>query len=103
MFIPRRISAAGLLLVLGTACADQSPVSPRRSSMTPAARSNDVSSAWATEISGEIGDGAEYGIFVPPNWNGDVVFYAHGIVPPLAPVSLPGPADWDDAGALRDA
>jgi len=55
------------------------------------------------EITGVIGDGADYGIFVPANWNGDVVFYAHGIIPPLAPVALPGPQDWDNAGALRDA
>jgi pimeloyl-ACP methyl ester carboxylesterase len=58
---------------------------------------------WSNQITGVTADGADFGIFVPKNWNGDVVFYAHGIVPPLAPVSLPGPADWDNAGDLRDA
>jgi pimeloyl-ACP methyl ester carboxylesterase len=58
---------------------------------------------WRDQISGVTADGADYGIFVPNNWTGDVVFYAHGIIPPLAPVALPGPSDWDDASALRDA
>jgi len=58
---------------------------------------------WSNQITGVTADGADYGIFVPEGWSGDVVFYAHGILPPLAPVSLPGPSDWDNAGALRDA
>jgi pimeloyl-ACP methyl ester carboxylesterase len=59
--------------------------------------------SWTNEITGSTADGAQYAIYVPSGWNGDVVFYAHGIIPPLAPVSLPGAADWDDATAIRDA
>src|SRR5512146_552506 len=85
------------------ACADNSPLGPGHS--PPAAPSHAITTAavtWADQITGVTADGAEYAIFVPEGWNGDAVFYAHGIVPPLAPVSFPGSGDWDDAQAIRD-
>jgi len=99
-----RAAAASLVLTLVVGCSEQSPLVPTQPKTMTALRSLESSSPiWSQQFTGVIGDGAEYGIFVPAAWNGDVVFYAHGIIPPLAPVALPGPADWDNAGALRDA
>jgi pimeloyl-ACP methyl ester carboxylesterase len=99
-----RAAVATLGLTLAAACREQSPLAPAEPrSLTPSQALASSLSIWSAQITGVTGDGAEYGIFVPNDWKGDVVFYAHGIVVPLAPVSLPGPADWDNAGALRDA
>lgn len=99
-----RAAAASLVLTLMAGCSEQSPLVPTEPKAMTASRSLETSnSIWSQQITGVIGDGADYGIFVPASWNGDVVFYAHGIIPPLAPVSLPGGSDWDNASALRDA
>ena len=93
---------AGLLSA--AACADNAPLAPAHSSARLSSRAITSSSlSWASQITGTTADGAEYAIFVPNGWNGDVVFYAHGIIPPLAPVAFPATGDWDDAGAIRDA
>jgi pimeloyl-ACP methyl ester carboxylesterase len=44
---------------------------------------------WAQTVSGTTGEGAQYSIFVPTTWNGDVVYYAHGIKDIAEPVALP--------------
>jgi pimeloyl-ACP methyl ester carboxylesterase len=44
--------------------------------------------AEVTVVEGEIGPGAHYGFYVPDNWNGDVVFFAHGLVDPNSPIEL---------------
>ena len=49
-------------------------------------------------ITGETGPGSIYRIDRPEHWNGDLVLYAHGAVPPTIPVRLP-----PDAASLRDA
>lgn len=98
-----RAAAATIGISMIAACNEQLPLAPPDLASHGASRALATSSSlWTQEITGVTADGAEYGIFVPAGWNGDVVFYAHGIVPPLAPVSLPGPADWDNAEALRD-
>lgn len=98
------IIAAVVALASVGACADNSPLAPTPSALTQTSRTIATSTVtWANQITGVTADGAQYAIFVPNRWNGDVVFYAHGIIPPLAPVSLPGSSDWDDAGAIRDA
>jgi pimeloyl-ACP methyl ester carboxylesterase len=102
---PVRLSVASLALVFAGACADQSPTAPVHSPSSLARRDiTPASLTWASQLTGTTADGAQYAIYVPNGWNGDVVFYAHGIVPPQAPVGLPGPGqDWDNAEALRDA
>jgi len=99
-----RAAAAITGISLIAACNEQLPLAPQDVASSSASRMLTASSSLSTaQITGVTADGAEYAIFVPNGWNGDVVFYAHGIIPPLAPVSLPGPADWDNAPALRDA
>jgi predicted esterase len=99
-----RAAAATIGITLIAACNEQLPLTPPDVASSSISRVLTTSSSlWTDQITGVTADGAEYGIFVPIGWNGDVVFYAHGILPPLAPVSLPGPADWDNAEALRDA
>ena len=58
------------------------------------------SPVWSTQITGETGKGALYAFFVPGSWNGDVVYYAHGIVDAALPVALP---EGDGFPAVRDA
>ena len=58
------------------------------------------SSVWARQITGETGPGAQYAFFVPANWNGTVVYYAHGIVDAALPVALPTGDGFPD---VRDA
>lgn len=98
-----RFPASIIALTLVIACADHTPLAPTRSASAGFSRSITPSAvSWATQITGVTADGAQYAIFVPNDWNGDVVFYAHGIIPPLAPVAFPDPTQWDDAGAIRD-
>lgn len=46
-------------------------------------------SAQVTTIEGQTADGALYAFAVPPQWNGRLVVYVHGIVDPGAPVAVP--------------
>ena len=95
-----RLSTVALACLVAAACSE-SPVGPARQlgslrSVTPA------TTGWAMQINGVTADGAQYAIYVPNGWNRDVVFYAHGILPPLLPVGLPAPGnDWDSAEAMR--
>jgi pimeloyl-ACP methyl ester carboxylesterase len=97
-----------LLLGLTIAgCAEQAPTSPTAtptpSMVAPQAlRANlsSSSSVWSKQITGETGTGALYAFFVPDNWNGDVVYYAHGIVDAALPIALPTGDGFPD---VRDA
>ncbi len=40
-------------------------------------------------VTGETGPGALYALYLPADWNGRLVLFAHGIVPPTVPVRLP--------------
>jgi len=102
MYRPRLIAAALLAAGLSTAC-NENPVAPETPRRLVASSLGSSRVVWKDQVTGVTANSADYAMFVPEGWNGDVVFYAHGIVAPLAPVSLPGPNDWDDAAALRDA
>ena len=77
----RSAFAAAALLVITAACADQ--VTAPDATTATAKRSAEIvgSGVWAREITGSTGPGSRYAIFVPQDWNGDVVYYAHGIRP----------------------
>lgn len=97
-----------LLLSLSMlACSERSPTAP--AAPTPAsiiaperlrANLSSSSAAWSRQLTGQTGDGALYAFFVPVNWNGDVVYYAHGIVDAALLVALPTGDGFPD---LRDA
>jgi len=104
-------SSLSLLLVVGlAACADTVTSAPSAipsdnsiAMLAPAAQRADLISSspvWARQITGQNQTGAMYAIFVPGNWNGDVVYYAHGIVPAGLPVALPTGDGFPD---VRDA
>jgi pimeloyl-ACP methyl ester carboxylesterase len=58
----------------------------------------EVNAVGTQVVTGDIGPGSTYRLDRPANWNGRLVLYAHGGVPPFLPVRLP-PA----AAPLRDA
>jgi pimeloyl-ACP methyl ester carboxylesterase len=95
----RRYSSLLLGLMLA-GCAEQSTAPSPSGAVAPTARTASSSGIWSTELTGVTGPGAQYAIYVPTNWNGDVVYYAHGIVDAAYPVSLP---TGDGFPALRDA
>jgi len=116
LFFPRpsvvEVPMRGLLVPLAAccsltiaACADTTtPLAPP-SSPQPLASKTPVAAAgpWAQIVEGETGPGSLYGIYVPTNWNGDVIYFIHGILPPSAPVALPDdPTDWDAFILVRD-
>ncbi|HEX2780633.1 MAG TPA: hypothetical protein VHM30_14105, partial [Gemmatimonadaceae bacterium] len=95
----RSTAVLSLAAVLSAAaCADQATAPVPRSATLGA----DVtaSGVWAREIVGETGPGSTYAFYVPRQWNGDVVYYAHGIKPANAPVELP---TADGIVPVRDA
>jgi hypothetical protein len=93
------LAACSLLTV--AACGDTTPLAP---SAEPLARKTQVepTGPWANAVEGTTGPGSLYGIYVPQNWNGDVVYFVHGILPPFAPVALPQGTDWDSFVLVRD-
>lgn len=85
------ILVAGALLA--TACTDAArtvrPDARLADPMAAQAPSPDDASIWQDSLLGVTGEGAQYAFFVPKGWNGDVIFYVHGIVSPYAAVALP--------------
>jgi pimeloyl-ACP methyl ester carboxylesterase len=57
---------------------------------------------WAKVIEGETGPGSLYALYIPTQWNGEAIYYAHGIRPPVpfSPITL---ADQDNFFEVRDA
>jgi pimeloyl-ACP methyl ester carboxylesterase len=77
--------AAATALAL-SACSDAAPTSPVRTGADVEALSSPV---WASQVLGETGPGSKYALYMPHRWNGDVVYYGHGIIVPGSPVALP--------------
>jgi pimeloyl-ACP methyl ester carboxylesterase len=98
-----RTAAVSLAAALSLAACADAPTAPTLRT-APISISTDVAAApfaWASVVTGETGPGAQYALYVPPNWNGgDVVYYAHGIVDPALDPSLP---TANGIEALRDA
>lgn len=90
------LTLAGLAVA---ACSDSAPTAPALHTGGSPLLSTTAAPTWASTTTGEVGPGSSYEIFVPEGWNGDVVFYGHGIRDALEPVSL---RDQDNAYLLRD-
>src|SRR6266853_3794306 len=83
---------ASLLLAV-SGCAKNAPLAPDSVAPSPsknaqsAGQAYRASSAGGTEIHGSIVR-AEYALFVPGEWNGDLVLYTHGYIPTNVPVGI---------------
>lgn len=94
-------SATLLLGFLIAACSDPAPTAPPISAL----RSNTTIAgpigplAWHAIVGGTTLSGARYAMYQPDDWNGDVVYFAHGYVAPGLPVELP----TEDAAPIREA
>lgn len=98
MRITRYPLLAGALLAIA-GCADQHPLAPSVQTFKKGNVSEPSAGPWARIVEGETGPGSLYALYVPRDWNGEAVFYAHGIRPPLAPVTLD---DQDNFFEVRD-
>ena len=82
-------------------CTDRSPVAP---AFDAEARTSKVTTPgtgpWARVVEGETGPGSLYALYIPTDWNGDAIYYAHGIRPPLDDITL---NDQDNFFQVRDA
>jgi pimeloyl-ACP methyl ester carboxylesterase len=97
-----RTAAVSLAAALSLAACGDPTTAPTPRTANPISISADVTTipfAWASVVTGETGPGAQYALYMPPNWNGDVVYYAHGIVDPALDPSLP---TANGIEALRD-
>lgn len=54
---------------------------------------------WSRVVQGDIGPGALYALYVPSAWNGDAIYYVHGVRDVDSPVDL---RDQDSFYATRD-
>ena len=100
--------ARALLLLgiafLGSGCAtrEKLPLAPSRNSVgvesiaAGALEPDGHGSRGAAQVTGNLG-GSLYALYRPARWNGDLVLYAHGYIPPTAPIALPA------AEAVRDS
>jgi len=83
--ITQVVAALGFVVMAG--CNDTPINAPRYATGSTAGKS--VAPTWAQSVTGVTGEGAQYSIFVPTGWNGDVVYYAHGIKDVAEPIGLP--------------
>ena len=98
----RFTAAAGALFVLSACTQQESRITdPGATSpaATPSVVSETSSDLWASIVTGETGPGSSYALYMPREWNGTAVFYAHGIRDVLDPVGL---QDQDGYSAIRD-
>lgn len=98
----RSRSAAVLasLALLAAGCADDAiPLSAPRTTASREVVGESSSDLWRSIVVGETGPGSSYAMYVPQQWNGTAVFYAHGIRDVLEPISL---RDQNDLFAVRD-
>jgi hypothetical protein len=94
----------GALLVLG-ACTDRAPAITAPAVVTspgsPTANvvSESSTDLWARIVTGETGPGSTYQLYLPRQWNGTAIYYAHGIRDVLEPISL---RNQDNLVTIRD-
>ena len=92
---------AALVLGVLPACSDSVPVSPGGTdvSLQVTSVTTPATGPWARIIEGRTGPGSLYAIYVPSDWNGDAIVYAHGFRDAVSPVDL---RDQDQLFAFRD-
>ena len=95
------------LLVAATmaiaACSGDEIVAPQGSALSPSlsvGTSIPAAAPWAEIIVGETGPGSLYELRLPANWNGEVIYYAHGFNDATDPILLPYK---ENIGAAFDA
>lgn len=100
------LTALTAVVMTTIACADN-PVAPAASPLavmgaSPSVVTTPSSGPWAKIVEGETGPGSLYALYIPANWNGDAVYYAHGVRPPepFSPIDL---RDQDNFFQVRDA
>jgi hypothetical protein len=94
------LSAA--VLSLAVACSESSLVNPAVDRMPGVAGDRAIVSAtWAHVDTGYTGPGSMYATYVPTQWNGDAIYFAHGIRAPQGPIELGD--DQDNSAEARDA
>lgn len=102
----RTAPSAVLLSALLAGCSDRpGPTAPL--DVSNAVTSVSSSTLWQKEVVGTTGPGSSYALYLPHDWNGEVVYWSHGIRVPSEPVALPtneGIEGFRDAlGALHYA
>ena len=100
----RRLSFPFIVGALASAiaCADQTPVAPRVAGTAQASKTSMPSfGPWAKVIQGNTGPGSSYALYIPASWNGDAVYFAHGIRAPQDEISID--INQDNFFAVRDA
>jgi pimeloyl-ACP methyl ester carboxylesterase len=94
LLLPAAISMAAV------SCTDQSPTGPPAYASNRSSVVTTPASPWARVIEGRTGPGSLYGLYIPEHWNGDAVYYVHGIRAPLAAITLD---DQDNFFEVRDS
>jgi pimeloyl-ACP methyl ester carboxylesterase len=98
-YTPLPLFVAGMSLA-AISCTDQSPVGPPlKSAVASATVTTPSSGPWARVVEGETGPGSLYALYIPARWNGEAIYYVHGIRPPQAPITLD---DQDNFFEVRD-
>lgn len=90
----RTIVGSAVAVALLSACQDQ----PQPQNLVGPMASLEAEASGTQIVTGVIGPSSIYRLDRPEHWNGDLVLFAHGAVPPTIPVRLP-----PDAASLRDA
>lgn len=96
--VPALFIAALAVIIFAAGCSDLQ-LSPPETAQTKSPLFAPSLTPDVTVVTGEIGPGAKYALYVPDDWNGDLVLYAHGFIDPEMPIVLPTADEWGD---LRD-
>ena len=97
----RRIAASASAIILAACSAQDRPLTAPPLAPSREVTGTSSSDLWQSTVTGETGPGSTYALYMPRQWNGAVVYYAHGIRNILMEpeVSL---RDQDNHQAIRD-
>lgn len=99
----RHLVVTAMVTMAAAACAPTdvtAPVASPSSAYTNRVVAEPADGPWQRIVSGETGPGSLYALYVPRDWNGDLVTVAHGFRDAALPISI-GTESY--MGALRDA